>query len=365
MGSLSPHLANKVYTYSRIRKRTFEQAAASMLFQQVLLLILAAPRFMGRRKETMRENKLEEILSQLEQGITALFESERYSTYLKTLSKFHSYSLNNTILIVLQNPEATHVAGYTAWKKDFGRQVVSGETGIKIIAPIKVKKEAEVPEAEDDVFFIPAFKIVTVFDISQTKGKELPTIGIDMLTGDVETYRDFFIAIEKASPVPVAFEQIEGRAKGYYHLEERRVVLKQGMSELQTLKTAIHEIAHAKLHGIEQNDQPPKDHHTREVEAESVAYTVCQHYGLDTSEYSFGYIAGWSSGKELAELKASLEIIRATSADLIVEIDGHFAGLQQDRNQFSEHVEGYEDIPTEILHGMYQNYDISDDRGAR
>ena len=295
--------------------------------------------------------KLKEITDRLEQGITELFDSERYKEYLRVMSKFHNYSFNNTLLIAMQKPDASLVAGFTAWKNQFQRNVKKGEKGIKIIAPspFKIKQEMEKidpqtqkpvigrdgkPVTEEKEITIPAYKVVSVFDVSQTEGKELPDIAVDALTGDVEQYSDFFAALEKTSPVPIGFEKIEGGAHGYYHLEDKRIALDEGMSELQTLKTAIHEIAHAKLHDIDLNapkdeQQPRVDRRTREVEAESVAYTVCQHYGLDTSDYSFGYVAGWSSGRELAELKSSLETIRSAAADIISSIDGHIAELQK------------------------------------
>ena len=295
--------------------------------------------------------KLKEITARLEQGITELFDSERYKEYLRVMSKFHNYSFNNTLLIAMQKPDASLIAGFTAWKNQFQRNVKKGEKGIKIIAPspFKIKQETEKidpqtqkpvigrdgkPVTEEKEITIPAYKVVSVFDVSQTEGKELPDIAVDALTGDVEQYSDFFAALEKTSPVPIGFEKIEGGAHGYYHLEDKRIALDEGMSELQTLKTAIHEIAHAKLHDIDLNapkdeQQPRVDRRTREVEAESVAYTVCQHYGLDTSDYSFGYVAGWSSGRELAELKSSLETIRSAAADIINSIDGHTAELQK------------------------------------
>ena len=297
--------------------------------------------------------KLKEITDRLEQGITELFDSERYKEYLRVMSKFHNYSFNNTLLIAMQKPDASLIAGFTAWKNQFQRNVKKGEKGIKIIAPspFKIKQETEKidpqtqkpvigkdgkPVTEEKEITIPAYKVVSVFDVSQTEGKELPDIAVDALTGDVEQYSDFFAALEKTSPVPIGFEKIEGGAHGYYHLEDKRIALDEGMSELQTLKTAIHEIAHAKLHDIDLNapkdeQQPRVDRRTREVEAESVAYTVCQHYGLDTSDYSFGYVAGWSSGRELAELKSSLETIRSAAADIINSIDGHIAELQKQR----------------------------------
>ena len=301
--------------------------------------------------------KLKEITDRLEQGITELFDSERYREYLRVMSKFHNYSFNNTLLIAMQKPDASLVAGFSAWKNNFGRNVIKGQKGIKIIAPspYKVKQEMKKidphtqqpiigkdgkPVTEEKEITIPAYTVVSVFDVSQTEGKELPDIAVDELTGDVERYRDFFAALEKTSPVPIGFEQIPGSSHGYYHLEDKRIAIQEGMSELQTLKTAIHEIAHAKLHDIDLNapeneQQPRATRRTREVEAESVAYTVCQHYGLDTSDYSFGYVAGWSSGRELSELKSSLETIRSAAAEIINSIDENLAELQkaQDKEQ--------------------------------
>ena len=299
--------------------------------------------------------KMKEITDRLEQGITELFDSERYKEYLKVMSRFHNYSFNNTLLIAMQKPDASLVAGFTAWKNNFQRNVIKGEKGIKIIAPspFKVKQQTEKidphtrkpvmgkdgkPAMEEKEVTIPAYKVVSVFDVSQTEGKELPDIAVDELTGDVDRYKDFFIALEKTSPVPIGFEKITGGAHGYYHLEDKRIAIDEGMSELQTLKTAIHEIAHAKLHDIDLNapkdeQQPRVDRRTREVEAESVAYTVCQHYGLDTSDYSFGYVAGWSSGRELAELKGSLETIRSTAAEIINSIDAHIAQIQKEQDK--------------------------------
>ena len=299
--------------------------------------------------------KLKEITDRLEQGISELFESERYKEYLRVMSKFHNYSFNNTLLIAMQKPDASLVAGFSAWKNQFHRNVIKGQKGIKIIAPspFKIKQEVEKkdprtnkpvigkdgkPVTEEKEITIPAYKVVSVFDVSQTEGRELPDIAVNELTGDVERYKDFFAALEKTSPVPVGFEKIEGGSHGYYHLEEKRIAIDEGMSQLQTLKTAIHEIAHAKLHDIDLNapedkQQPRVDRRTREVEAESVAYTVCQHYGLDTSDYSFGYVAGWSSTKELAELKGSLETIRSAAAEIINSIDGYIAQLQKEQDK--------------------------------
>ena len=295
-------------------------------------------------------DRMKEITDRLETGIQELFESERYTAYLTSMAKFHSYSFNNTLLIAMQGGQL--VAGYNKWRDDFHRNVKRGEKGIKILAPAPYKVKKEMPKLDEQgqpvmdkdgkpltevqETQVPAFKIVSVFDVSQTEGEPLPSIGVDELAGNVEQYEDFFKALEQISPVPMAFEDIPGGSHGYYHLTEKRIAIQENMSELQTLKTAIHEIAHAKLHAIdpeapvtEQADRP--DSRTREVQAESVAYAVCQHYGLDTSDYSFGYVAGWSSGKDLKELRASLETIRATAHELITTIDGHLAELQQQR----------------------------------
>ena len=299
--------------------------------------------------------KVKEITARLEQGVQAIFDSDRYKEFLTAMSKFHDYSLNNTILIAMQGGNL--VMGFRQWEKEFDRHVKKGEKGIKIFAPApyKVKKlvdkidpetrkpmldrEGKVVKEETEIT-VPAFKVITVFDISQTEGKEFPDLSVKPLLADVEQYEDFFAALEKASPVPITFEQITNGANGYFSLTDKRIAIKEGVSELQAVKTAIHEIAHAKLHDVDLNAPPEQqnrvDRHTCEVEAESVAYTVCQHFGLDTSDYSFGYVAGWSSGKEMTELKASLETIQATAKELITEIEGHFTELQQQRQAEQE-----------------------------
>ena len=295
-------------------------------------------------------DKMKEITDRLEQGILGIYESDRYADYLRTMSKFHNYSFNNTILIAMQG--GSLVKGFRQWEKEFDRHVKPGEKAIKILAPapFTVKKQMEKIDpdtkqpvvdkdgkavTEEKEIQIPAFKVVSVFDVSQTEGKELPDLGITELAGDVEQYKDFFAALERTSPFDISFEALGGSVKGRCNYEENRIIINEGMDELQNIKTAIHEIAHATLHdpGGDAKDRPRRN--TREVEAESVAYAVCQHYGLDTSDYSFGYIAGWSSGKELAELKGSLETIRSTAAKLIDTIDGHFAEIQraQDKEQ--------------------------------
>ena len=297
-------------------------------------------------------DKMKEITDRLEQGILGLYESDRYADYLRTMSKFHDYSLNNTILIAMQGGNL--VKGYKQWEKEFDRHVKPGEKAIKILAPspFTVKKQVEKidpdtqkpvfdkdgkPVTEEKEIKIPAFRVVSVFDISQTEGKELPALTYE-LTGNVEQYKDFFAALEKTSPFAMGFEALSGGVKGRCNYEEKRIFINEGMDELQNIKTAIHEIAHATLHDTALAMPERPDRRTREVQAESVAYAVCQHYGLDTSDYSFGYIAGWSSGKELAELKGSLETIRSTAASLIDTIDGHFAEIQkaQDKEQTTE-----------------------------
>ena len=306
----------------------------------------------------MAENKnaqqVREITDKLEQGIKELFESEKYKEYLRTMSMFYNYSFNNTLLIAMQKPDATLIAGYTSWQRNFDRHVLKGEKGIKILAPApyKVMEErdrldpsTQKPISDQDGNALketvevtrPAFKVVSVFDVSQTDGKEIPDIAVDELTGSVENFTAFFEALKQESPVPIAFEDIPGGAKGYYHLEDRRIAIQENMSEIQTIKTAIHEVAHAKLHALDpdgkRDPEKMKDSRTREVEAESVAYTVCQHYGIETSDYSFGYVAGWSSGKETKELKGSLETIRSTAAEMIESLDEKLKVILKDQDQ--------------------------------
>ena len=363
--------------------------------------------------ESKSAQQVREITDKLEQGIKELFESERFKEYLRTMSKFYHYSFSNTLLIAMQKPEATYVAGYTSWQRNFDRQVMKGEKGIKILAPApyKAKEEREKidpstqkpvldadgkPVTETVEVMRPAFKVVSVFDISQTDGKELPDIIVDELSGSVENYAAFFEALKQESPAPIAFEDIPGGAKGYFSPVENRIAIQEGMSEIQTIKTAIHEIAHAKLHSIDRPEPEPtwkivmisdggtkrdflsgfaseteaneaaeregwrfvdenrfewrleveedtsavqemrKDRHTKEVEADSVAYAVCQRYGIETSDYSFGYIAGWSSDKETKELKGSLETIRKTAAEMIDSIDAKLKVLMAEKAQSAE-----------------------------
>ena len=277
--------------------------------------------------------KVQEITDQMETGITELFNSERYAAYLSTMSKFHRYSFGNILLILLQCPGASQVAGYGDWKKNFGRQVKRGERGITILAPCPYRRREEVEETAPDgsssksVQWVQrmSFRTVTVFDIGQTEGKPLPEIA-RKLTGDVAQYESMVAALRSISPYPISMESFPGGAYGCCNFVERRILVQPDMSQIQTIKTMIHEVSHAKLHApIEDGDgeTPPqrKRRFVREMEAESVAYVVCQHFGIDTADYSFGYVAGWSHGKNLSQLKASLELIRNTAAELIDGID--------------------------------------------
>lgn len=290
--------------------------------------------------------KVQEITQKLEQGITELFESQKYKMYLKTMSKFHSYSINNTILIAMQKPNATLVAGYKTWQNSFDRHVKKGEKGIRILAPTsyKVKRMQEkidpatgeimldkngTPVTTEMEIKIPTFRVVPVFDVSQTEGRDLPNIGVNELSGNVEKYADIMQILMQISPVSISYEQISGSQKGFFSAVDERIVIREGMSQIQTIKTAIHEIAHAKLHSKEQNLE--KNRNTKEVEAESIAYTVCQHFGIDTSDYSFGYIAAWSTGRDMKELKASLDTIRRTASGIIIDIEGKLADITLER----------------------------------
>ena len=307
--------------------------------------------------DEVRKNKVQEITDRLETGIKELFDSEKYVTWLNTMSKFHEYSLNNTILIAMQRPDATMVAGYTQWQKDFERNVNKGEKAIRILAwnPHKEKVERDKidPETHEPVkdengntvkeiaeVQRPSYKVVNVFDVSQTEGKEIPTLATE-LKGNVRNFQDFFEALKRTCPVPIEFENINGSARGYFHQKDQRIAIQEGMSEIQTIKTAIHEMAHQKLHSVEQEnnqsyqskkqEEKAQTRSEKEVEAESVAYTVCQHFGIDTSDYSFGYVAGWSQGKEMAELKASLLTIRRAAASMIDDIEGHIKEIHLEK----------------------------------
>ena len=291
--------------------------------------------------------KIKEITDKLEQGIVDLFQSDNYKAYLKTMSKFTSYSSNNTLLIAMQKPDATTVAGFSTWQK-MDRHIIKGSKAIKILAPCPYRKKVETvvtdadgqtvtgrdgkPIKEQTEKVLMGFKIVNVFDYSQTEGEPLPEI-THKLDGTAEGYKDFMDALQKASPVPIKFEHIQGPANGYYHLIDKNIVIDSDMSEIMHCKTGIHELAHVLLHdrdnGLQKDAMP--DRETKEIQAESVAYTVCQYYGIDTSGYSFGYVAGWSSGRNLKELKSSLDVIRQTAGTIITGIDCKLDDIKQSR----------------------------------
>ncbi len=317
------------------------------------------------------KQRVQELTDKLEQGLQDLFNSDSYRNYLSTMSKFHNYSFNNTLLIAMQKPDATLVAGYKAWQKNFERHVNKGEKAIRILAPApyKIKEERDKidpvtqellldkdgnPQKEEVEITIPAFRAVSVFDVSQTDGKPIPELAAKELLSDVEGYQDMIRAVEAISPVPIELEEIAGDSKGYYDREAKRIAVQENMSESQTLKTMIHEVAHSKLHSkeVEQDEQMRKDRNTKEVEAESVAYTVCQHFGIDTSDYSFGYIAGWSSGRDTKELRSSMDTIRRTASELITGIEEQLQELQRNREVSQEQTK------ESIL--LIQNTDLSE-----
>ena len=317
------------------------------------------------------KQRVQELTDKLEQGLQELFNSDSYRNYLATMSKFHNYSFNNTLLIAMQKPDATLVAGYKAWQKNFERHVNKGEKAIRILAPApyKIKEERDKidpvtqellldkdgnPQKEEVEITIPAFRAVSVFDVAQTDGKPIPELAANELLADVEGYQDMIRAVEAISPVPIELEEIAGDSKGYYDREAKRIAVQENMSESQTLKTMIHEVAHSKLHSkeVEQDEQMRKDRNTKEVEAESVAYTVCQHFGIDTSDYSFGYIAGWSSGRDTKELRSSMDTIRKTASELITGIEEQLQELQRDREVSQEQTK------ESIL--LIQNTDLSE-----
>lgn len=309
-------------------------------------------------KQTHKE-RLKEITDSIETGIKELFESDKYKSYLQTMSRFHKYSLNNTILISMQKPDATLVAGFNKWRDGFSRHVKKGEKGIKIIAPtpykIKEQREKLDPQTKAPILDasgkvqteevevqIPMYRVVSVFDVSQTYGEPLPTLASN-LTGNVEQFEVFMEAIKRTAPVPIEIKPMPDNTDGYYHTEDKRIAIREGMSEVQTVSAVIHEVAHSLLHNREmekelqaQQDEKakpvkPKDRNTEEVEAESISFAVCSYYGIQTAENSLGYIASWSKDRELAELRASLETINKTSSELISGIDKHFAEIVKER----------------------------------
>lgn len=313
---------------------------------------------MAEQKQSNKE-RMREIVDSIESGIKELFESDKYRQYLSTMSRFHRYSVNNTMLIYMQMPDATLVAGFNKWKNQFERHVKKGEHGITIIAPTPYKKKIEEQKLDPDTkapmldkdgkviteekeIEIPMFRPVKVFDVSQTDGKPLPQLASD-LAGNVQQYDVFMEALRRSSSVPISIEPITDGADGYFSLTDQRIAIREGMSQVQTISAVVHEIAHSKLHNYEKEQQEAaagdetkespkkKDRHTEEVEAESISYAVCQYYGIQTGDNSFGYIATWSQGKELAELKASLETINKTASGLITDIDRHFKEICKER----------------------------------
>lgn len=323
-----------------------------------------------------QDKQLQEITRKLEEGVKEMLTSENYTEYLKVMSQFHDYSFNNTMLIAMQKPEATLVAGYQAWQKKFERHVKKGEKGIQIIAPAPIREKEEVekidpvtnepvlkengqPETEIITHVIPRFRVATVFDVSQTDGKPLPEFAVEDLTASVENYEAFMKAITDVSPVPIRFDEIEGEAHGYYHLVDKEIVIQEGMSEGQTMKTAIHEVSHAKLHDREIMEElgVQKDKLTREVEAESIAYCVCQYFGLDTSEYSFPYIGSWSSGKDMKELRASMDTIRKTAGEFIDSMTEALQQLmrEQQEKEHPEQAEEYQQAEFYDVPALFSN----------
>ena len=292
-----------------------------------------------------RKKEMDEITVKLEKGVKDIFTTDSYKDYLNFCAKLPRYSVNNQILIMLQKPDATMCQSFSGWK-DMNRHVVKGEKGIRILAPAPYKMEREQdkvdasgkvildkdgePVKEKVEVTVNAFKPVSTFDVSQTDGDPIPTIGVAELSQSVDGYKTLLDAITEVVPVPITFENIESGAKGYFHLEDNRIAVQEGMSEAQTVKTILHEAAHQALHSKEAQDSSSekKSKNQKETEAESVAYVVCQHYGIDTSDYSFGYVASWSEGKEVPELKASLNTIRQTASELITKIDEKVQALE-------------------------------------
>lgn len=285
-----------------------------------------------------RKKEMAELMGKLEEGVRDVFDSAEYSNYLRTMSKFRHYSLNNQLLIWSQCPHATVVAGFNDWKKKFGRSVKKGEHGIKILAPMPIKIKAEEEQADENGIthytdegierIITLYKTVSVFDISQTEGKPLPEFGIEELAGKVPEYDELLSAVIGAAPCDVHFEEITNGSKGYYSVIANKVVVNTGMSQEQTIKTVLHEVAHAILHNMERQKKEPVDRPTKEVEAESIAFLVSDAFGVNTESYSFKYVASWSSEKSVPELKASLEKIKATATDLIEKIEKLLSGVE-------------------------------------
>lgn len=325
-----------------------------------------------------RDVQIAEITDKLEKGIRDAFQSEQYKTYLNTMSKFHKYSASNTLLISMQKPDATCVAGYQSWKNDFGRHVKAGEKAIKIYAPNPYKKIVEEPildkngrprialdgsvlTRKKEEYIVKNYKVVNVFDISQTEGRELPKLCKE-LDGTVERYADFKEAIKRFSPVPIENIPADTKEFGYYSSTNKSIGVREGLSEVQTVKTSLHELTHSKLHDADTGTEATADIRTKEVQAESVAYVVCQHYGIDTSEYSFNYVAAWSSDKDISELKSSMDVIQKTANDIINGIDQKLEEIRMERGEqlnVSKVAEGCEQIENNIADEVNFNIGIS------
>ncbi|MGN0148896.1 MAG: DUF4316 domain-containing protein [Clostridia bacterium] len=316
-------------------------------------------------KKTNKQ-RLKDITDSIENGIKELFNSDKYKQYLQTMSRFHRYSVNNQMLIYMQKPNATLVAGFNKWRDQFSRNVKKGEKGIKIIAPTPYKKKIEETKLDPDTKLpmlddngnemkvekeiqIPMFRVVSVFDVSQTAGKPLPLLASD-LSGNVQNYDAFVEAIRRSASVPITFEPIDSNTDGYFSLDEQKIVIRDNMSEVQTVSALLHELAHSKLHNTktkddelhtedQEADTPKLVRNTEEVQAESISFVVCAYYGIKTDENSFGYIASWSNGKELKELKESLEIINKTSSKMITDIDKNYAEIRKERGLDNETLE--------------------------
>lgn len=316
---------------------------------------------MAEKQSYAEQNKarLKEITDSIETGIRELFQSDKYRQYLSTMSRFHRYSVNNVMLIHMQKPDATHVAGFNKWRDNFGRNVRKGEKGIKIIAPTPYKKKIEEAKLDPDTKLpmldadgnaimeektiqIPMYKVVSVFDVSQTEGKPLPELA-EKLTGNVQEYEAFMEALKRSAPVPIRIEPMREDMDGYFSASEQRITIREGMSQVQTVSAVVHEIAHSKLHNYQKEQEqaaaeneaaPPvarKSRETEEIEAESISYAVCAYYGVETGANSFGYLASWSKDKELSALRESLETINKTSSGLISDIDRHYRDIMKER----------------------------------
>lgn len=310
-----------------------------------------------------RAQAVKEITEKLQQGLEELFDSGKFKAYLDTMSKFYHYSFNNSLLIAMQKPGATLVASYRSWQKNFSRNVNKGEKEIRILAPTpyKIKEEREIinplsglpmldekgdVQTEEVEVSLTGFKVAYVFDVSQTSGEPLPEMGVEELLQSVDDYQIFMEALEDVAPVPLEMREVDGGAKGYFSPTEQKIVIQSGMGESQTVKTAVHEIVHSLLHdsgharmeGVDATEK--KDRNTKEVEAEAVAYTVCQHFGIDTSDYSFAYVAGWSSGREMSELRKSMETIQKTASELIDRIEENIQKVRKERAVSPELAQG-------------------------